>query len=162
MPASAVAVAAEANKAADTRPAPAPMRISLGIVRAVPPPLRERLGDGGPSQPLASACDRRQAPPPKPLLNQIGQKAQETCALDRPGKLPLLLGGNRGDPARHDLAALRNVALQQLHVLVVDLRRLIAGERAGLAPAVEGAARRDFGSCSLDIVSSSRRRRRPR
>src|SRR2546421_5618421 len=42
------------------------------------------------------------------------------------------VGGNRGDPARHDLAALGHVTLQQLDVLVVDFRRIGAGERTGL------------------------------
>ena len=41
---------------------------------------------------------------------------------------------------RHDLAALGDEALQQLHVLVVDLRRIGAGERAGLLAAEEGTA----------------------
>src|SRR4029078_7266988 len=61
-------------------------------------------------------------------------------ARDAAGKLALLLGGHRGDRPRHHLAALRHIALQQLHVLVVDLRRFIAGERTSLAPAIEGAA----------------------
>src|SRR5215467_15591206 len=49
------------------------------------------------------------------------------------------LSADTADTARHDLAALRNVALQQAHVLVVDLRRIGAGERACLAPAKERA-----------------------
>jgi len=52
----------------------------------------------------------------------------------------LLLGRNRGDARGHDLAALGNVTLQQLHVLVVDLRRAGAREGANLAAAEEGAA----------------------
>src|SRR5262249_58720158 len=78
-------------------------------------------------------------------MNQIGQQPQKTRPLDRSCKLPLLLGGDRSDPTRHNLAALRNVTLQELHILIVDLRRLIARERAGLAPAVEGAPRRALG-----------------
>ena len=50
-----LAVAAEANKAADTRPAPAPRRMNLAIVRAVPALYERAVRDGGPSQPLASA-----------------------------------------------------------------------------------------------------------
>src|ERR1700755_2177908 len=72
------------------------------------------------------------------LRDQVRQERQEAGALDRLGELALLLGRDRGDAARHDLAALRDEALQQAHVLVVDLRRIGAGERAGLAAAGEG------------------------
>src|SRR5262245_38455712 len=74
------------------------------------------------------------------LLQQIGQEGEEARPLDRLGQQPLLLGGNGGDAAGDDLAALGQEALEQLHVLVVDLRRLIAGEGTGLAPAEEGTA----------------------
>src|SRR6201995_4715744 len=80
-----------------------------------------------------------------PLLHDVGEERQEAGALDRLGELALLLGGHRGDPRGHDLAALGDVTLQQLHVLVVDLRGVGAGERADLAAAEErgagGAAR---------------------
>src|SRR5262245_54454564 len=72
------------------------------------------------------------------LGDQVGQEAQEAGALDRLRELALLLGRHRRDTARHDLAALRNEALQQPHVLVVDLGRVRAGERAALAAAREG------------------------
>src|SRR5581483_7807222 len=85
------------------------------------------------------------AAPAAPLLDHIRQQSDEPGALDRLGELALLLGGHRRDAARHDLAALGDVAAEQPHVLVVDLRRLIARERAGLAPAMERAARRDGG-----------------
>src|ERR1700688_644605 len=55
------------------------------------------------------------------LLHQVGQQAEIARALDRPRQLALLLGRDSGDPARYDLAALRHEALQQPHVLVVDL-----------------------------------------
>src|SRR5690606_21566697 len=67
-------------------------------------------------------------------------KAEEAGALDGLGQFTLLLRRHRGDAARHDLAALGDVTLQQLHILVVDLRRVGAGERAGLAAAEKGAA----------------------
>src|SRR5690606_15046379 len=75
------------------------------------------------------------------LLHCVGHDADEARPLDRPCQFTLLLGRHRGDAARHDLAALRNVALQQPHVLVVDGRRIGAGERAGLAPTLERAPR---------------------
>src|SRR5690349_23240347 len=75
------------------------------------------------------------------LLNHIRQQAEEARTLDRLRELALLLRRHRGDAARHDLAALRNVTLQELHVLVVDLRRVGARERAGLAAAEKRTAR---------------------
>src|SRR5216683_2898342 len=74
------------------------------------------------------------------LGDEVGQERQETRALDRLGEFALLLGRHRRDAARHDLAALRDEALQKAHVLVVDLRRIGAGERAALAAAREGTA----------------------
>src|SRR6185312_7019763 len=63
----------------------------------------------------------------------VGQERQEAGALDRLGELALLLGRHRRNAARHDLAALGDEALEQPHVLVVDLGRVRPGERAGLA-----------------------------
>src|SRR5471032_2246416 len=74
------------------------------------------------------------------LLHDIGQQRHEAGALDGVGQNALLLVADRGDAGRNDLAALGNVALQELDVLVVDLRRVIAGEGAGLLPAEEGTA----------------------
>ncbi|EAS50166.1 hypothetical protein SI859A1_01529 [Aurantimonas manganoxydans SI85-9A1] len=74
------------------------------------------------------------------LLQDVGQKAEEARALDGLGKSPLVLLRHGRDARRHDLATLGNVALQQAHVLVVDLRRIGAGERVGLATAMEGPA----------------------
>src|SRR5947209_6297950 len=75
-----------------------------------------------------------------PLLHDVGEERQEAGPLDRLGELTLLLGRHRGDARRHDLAALGDVALQELDVLVVDLRRAGARERADLAAAEEGTA----------------------
>src|SRR5215470_17639744 len=72
------------------------------------------------------------------LLQHVGQEPEKAGALDRDRQPALLLGRDRGDPAGDDLAALRHEALQQLDVLEVDLRRVGAGERAGLAAAEEG------------------------
>src|SRR5579859_5214844 len=79
-----------------------------------------------------------------PSAHRVGQQAQEARPLDRLRELALLARGDRGDAARHDLAALRDEALQQLHVLVVDLGRIRAGERTRLASPEE----RPAGGCS--------------
>src|SRR5262249_55961688 len=76
-------------------------------------------------------------------------------------------GGHRGDAARHDLAALGDVTHQQLGILVVDLRRVGARERAALATAEKRTACTGFshGSYSSSVVvvsASSRGRRGPR
>src|SRR2546426_4202087 len=76
------------------------------------------------------------------LLHHVGKQAEKARPLDRPRQLTLLLGRHRGDAARHDLAALGDKALQQSHVLVVDLGRVRAGERAGFAAAKERPPRR--------------------
>src|SRR5262249_39045680 len=79
------------------------------------------------------------------LRYDVRQQAEEAGALDGLGQFALLLLGNGGDAGRDDLAALGNVARQQLDVLVVDARRIGARERAGLAAAVERAAGRRCG-----------------
>ena len=75
-----------------------------------------------------------------PSLHDIGQQRHEAGALDGVGQDALLLVADCGDAGRHDLAALGNEALQELDVLIVDLRRVIAGEGAGLLAAEEGTA----------------------
>src|SRR5215831_17257849 len=74
------------------------------------------------------------------LLNHVRQQPKKAGALDCAGKLALLERRYCGDAARHDLATLGDVALQQPHVFVVDLRRIGAGERTCLAPAKEWAS----------------------
>src|SRR5215467_7938792 len=74
------------------------------------------------------------------LLHDVGQERHETRALDGDGELALLSGGHGGDAARNDLAALGDEAHQELRILVVDLGRIGAGERAGLLAAKEGTA----------------------
>src|SRR3546814_11914538 len=83
---------------------------------------------------LASFCS-----PAWRLLQHVGKQGEETGTLDGAREFTLLLRGHRGDAARHDLAALRNEALQQPRVLVVDLRRLRPGEGAALAAGYERA-----------------------
>src|ERR1019366_5126222 len=76
-----------------------------------------------------------------PLFHDIGKQRHEPGALDRVRQGALILVGNCGDARRHDLAALGDVTLQQLHILVVDLGRIGAGERIGLLAPKEGAPR---------------------
>src|SRR5919112_1337462 len=79
-------------------------------------------------------------PPNGRLADHVGQQAQEAGALDCLGELTLLLGRHGRDAGRNDLAALGDIAGQELRVLVVDLRRVRAGERAGLATTEERTA----------------------
>src|SRR5215212_8495678 len=101
------------------------------------------------------------------LANDVGQQAEETRALDGAREFTLLLGGDGGDAARHDLAALGDVTHQQLGILVVDLRRIRTRERAGLAATEKRTACTSFShdSYSSTVVAStasSRGRRGPR
>src|SRR5260221_7814440 len=101
------------------------------------------------------------------LANDVGQQAQEPRALDGAGEFTLLLGGDGGDAARHDLAALGHVTHQQLGIPVVDLRRIRTRERAGLAATEKRTAGTSFShdsysSTAAVVASSSRGRRGPR
>src|SRR5207302_9392428 len=75
-----------------------------------------------------------------PSFHDVRQERHEAGALDGVGQDALLLVAYCGDAGRHDLAALRNEALQELDVLIVDLGRVIAGEGAGLLAAEERTA----------------------
>src|SRR5229473_4079351 len=90
------------------------------------------------------------------LPDHVRQQPEETRALDGARELALLLGRDGGDAARHDLAALGHVTHQQLGILVVDLRRIRARERAGLAAAEKRTACTSFGhgSYSSSAVST--------
>src|ERR1700734_904367 len=99
------------------------------------------------------------------LANDVGQQTEETRALDGAREFTLLLGGDGGDAARHDLAALGYVTHQQLGILVVDLRHIRTRERAGLAAAEKRTACTSFGHDSYSSTAasaSSRGRRGPR
>src|SRR6185437_6762695 len=76
----------------------------------------------------------------RPLLDRGGQEPEEAGPLDRLRQLALLLGRHGCDAARHDLAALGDIALEQLHVLVIDFRRVRTGEWTGFAPPEERPA----------------------
>src|ERR1700677_4090752 len=87
-------------------------------------------------------------------LHDVGKKRHETRALDGFRENTLLAGRDGRDARRHDLAALGHEALQQLHVLVVDLGRVGAGERAGLLAAEKRTALAATGMahCSVSVV----------
>src|SRR5262249_37418498 len=82
---------------------------------------------------------------PVVLTDHVRQQSEKTRAFDGARQLPLLFGGNRGDPTRHNLAALGHISLQELHVFVIDLRRIGAGKWTGLTPTKEGPAGRCWG-----------------
>src|SRR6202034_1174014 len=106
------------------------------------------------------AADQRSS-----LANDVRKQTEETCALDGAREFALLLGGNRGDAARHDLAALGHVTHQQLGILVVDLRRIRTREWTGLAAAEKRTACTSFSHSSYSssaASTSSRGRRGPR
>src|SRR5882757_4770917 len=99
------------------------------------------------------------------LTDHVGKQAKETRALDGAREFALLLGGDGGDAARHDLAALGHIAHQKLGILVVDLRRVRTRERAGLATAEKRTACTSFSHDSYSSTTasaSSRGRRGPR
>src|SRR5471032_1886324 len=99
------------------------------------------------------------------LSNHVRQQAEETRALDGAREFALLLGGDGGDAARHDLAALGNVTHQQLGILVIDLRRIRTRERTGLAAAEKRTACTSFGhgcySSTAAVVASPSPRKPP-
>src|SRR5437879_6228906 len=86
------------------------------------------------------------------LPDHIRQKAEKARPLDGARKLALLLRRDRGDAARHDLAPLGHVTLQQFHVLVVDLRCVGAGKRTRLAAAEERPAGRQLGKAHRSLL----------
>src|SRR4051794_5602608 len=101
------------------------------------------------------------------LADHVRKQTEKARALDGAREFALLLGGDGGDAARHDLAALGNVTHQQLGILVVDLRRIRARERAGLAAAEKRTAGTGFSHDAYSSIaavgaSSSRGRRGPR
>src|SRR5437016_133294 len=98
-----------------------------------------------------------------PLFHDVGKQAEVARALDRARKLTLLLGRDRGDARRDDLAALRDEALEQADVLVIDDRRVLAREGAGFAAAEECAGHYSTSSSrARNSVRSPRSPRSPR
>src|SRR6476659_2106560 len=76
---------------------------------------------------------------PRSLFHDVGKQAEMARALDGARELTLLLGGDGGDARRDDLPALRDKALEQADVLVIDTRCVLAREGAGFAAAEERA-----------------------
>src|ERR1700732_82388 len=108
----------------------------------------------------ANAADQKML-----LADHVRQQTEKARALDGAREFTLLLGGNGGDAARHDLAALGDVTHQKLGILVVDLRRIRTRERAGLAAAEKRTACTSFSHDSYSSTAastSSRGRRGPR
>src|SRR6516165_851279 len=148
----------EANSSAAAAPAPSPTSMICIIFSC---PASSAVRDGSRSVPtIAGRTTQRARRPGRPLVppslvrwrsvpcapssarrrllaDHIGQQSQKAGAFDGPRQLPLLLGGHRCNPTRHDLATLGDIALQEPHVFVVDLRRIGAGKRTGLAAAKE-------------------------
>src|ERR1700716_2583745 len=161
----------EANIRADAQPAATAMR-TIAII-SCPAPF-ERLEVFQEPQPSATGrpgslmkiFDRRHACRRSRILpDHVRQQTEETRALDGAREFTLLLGGDGGDAARHDLAALGHVTHQQFGILVVDLRRIRTRERAGLAAAEKRTACTSFGHDSYSSTTastSSRGRRGPR
>src|SRR6476619_2925944 len=89
------------------------------------------------------------------LPDHVRQQAKETRALDGAREFTLLLGGDGGDAARNDLAALGDVTHQKLGILVVDLRRIRTRERAGLASAEKRTACTRFGHDAYSSITAS-------
>src|SRR6266478_8622275 len=142
----------EANISADAQPAAMAMR-TIAIIscpapferlEVLPTPTIGNRTTRKPYEDLRSAALRPRIAD-FVLTNNVGQQPKETRALDGAREFALLLGGDGGDAARHDLAALGDVTHQKLGILVVDLRRIRTRERAGLAAAEKRTACTSFG-----------------
>src|SRR5579871_158737 len=88
-------------------------------------------------------------------VQHIGKQRHEPRALDGVGEDALFLVGDGRDAAGHDLAALGDIPLQQLDVLVVDLGRVGAGERAGLLAPEERTALSAFAATSTAFAAAA-------
>src|SRR5262245_48481000 len=111
--------------------------IAICIITSCPAPHRAVRDGVVPPQPFAPGCPRTLR---LRLLYHIRQQAEKARAFDCLRQLSLFLGRNCRDATWNDLAALRNISLQQLHVLVVDLRCISAREWTSLAAAEEWTA----------------------
>ena len=78
----------------------------------------------------------------EPLLRHVRDERELPRARDRDLQRALVLGAGAGNPARLDLAPLRQERRQQPDVLVVDVVDLLRAELADAAPAEEAATAR--------------------
>src|ERR1700733_11142415 len=153
-----------ANSSAAAHPAPMATTKRCNMRSAVPRWLAVRRGPPARLQlpPRNAAGSKfRRGDARRPLADHIGQEKEKSGTLDRLGEFALLAGAHRGDPRGHDLAAFGDVARQQAHVLVVDLRRVGARKRAGLAATEKGAAGRTGHQIAPTAAASSRGRGGP-
>src|ERR1044071_9997058 len=72
------------------------------------------------------------------MLIGVRQQREVTRPLDRGRQLALVERLGTRDAARHDLAGLGDVLLQDREILVIDLLHALGGEAAELATAREG------------------------
>src|ERR1700704_4496233 len=75
-----------------------------------------------------------------PTLVDVGQQRELASALDGARDLHLVAPAGARDPARANLALLRDELAQRGDILVVDLLDLVAAVLAGLAAAPAGGA----------------------
>lgn len=68
------------------------------------------------------------------LLCHKGEKGNIPQSLNGYGELSLVVGTIPRDPARHDLASLRNIATTPSDIFIVDVVDLIRTELANLPP----------------------------
>src|SRR5690606_4677622 len=100
-------------------------------------------GDAGlPARPQREAVRTRGRRPQAPAAGSevvvgVRQQRQETGALDRGGKLALVLGLGTGDAAGNNLAGLGDVLAQGVEILVIDLGHAFGSELAELAATEE-------------------------
>src|SRR2546426_1528137 len=94
-----------------------------------------------PRRPRCSTCSLRMTSMIEPLLSNVRNERELPRARDRDLQRALVLGAGAGDPARLDLAPLRDKRRQQPDVLVVDVIDFLRAELAD-APAPEEAAAR--------------------
>jgi hypothetical protein len=71
--------------------------------------------------------------PPFELVRSVGQERYVASALDGFGQHALVRRARSTDTTRQDFAALRNKALKQLHVLVINEINLFPAEAADFA-----------------------------
>src|SRR5262245_61939386 len=105
------------------------------------------------SECVTSSAGERPSPAPS-LVGRVGQQSDRPRALDRRLKFSLMKSAGSRNPPGKDLASLGNEGREQLHVLPVDVFRLLRAKLADLAAADEEllASRRLSFAVSLRAV----------